>query len=85
MAVLNSDLNEVRRLVASRADINENTDLEHPVLVGAAASGDLEIVRFLVRSSAGVKCHCNETALRAAKSNHHHEVVKLLKAYGARD
>jgi ankyrin repeat protein len=81
------DLEIVRALVESGADVNAGDLFGNTPLIYAAAGGHLPLVRWLLTKSVKVnaKNQIGMTARQRAQMQGHREVVALLKRYGAED
>jgi ankyrin repeat protein len=86
-AVLAGDEAEVRRLIASGADVNELGDQGRTPLIEAAGKGDVRMVRLLLEAGAepGWKDQMEETALLKAAAGGHREVYQVLLPLAGED
>ena len=82
-AVFKGDLSTLRILLRAGADPNPPVWYETPVLVIAAAKGQVEIVRELIAAGANVDRGFDELPLHTAAQKGHLEVVHLLLDAGA--
>ena len=64
-------------------DLEINIDILNEELLWACGKGHLEVVRLLLENGANVSAMEN-CALEMASCNKHLEIVKLLRAYGAK-
>ncbi|MFD3004040.1 ankyrin repeat domain-containing protein [Pontibacter toksunensis] len=81
-AVNNSNVEIVKLLIASRAQIDWRDGFNTTTLMYAASKGNREIVELLLASGADVNATDGEgnTVLTAAKENKNSEVVTLIKS-----
>jgi ankyrin repeat protein len=79
------NLQEVKGLVESGADVNEKDDNDNAVLYYAILSGSLEMVKYLIEHGADVNCenNGNGSPLHCAAELSSLEVVKYLVQRGA--
>jgi len=87
-AASNGDMATVERLVAQGVDINgDHMDWRKTPLMAATHSGHTDIIRFLLNHHADVNRRDNNgtDALHEAIENHHPDIVRLLKAAGAKE
>lgn len=78
------DLEKVRTLIESHADVNTISG-DYSCLLTATVDGNYEIVRYLVIAGANVnwKNRLGDTALKIATSQNHQQIVDFLKSKGA--
>ncbi|MFB3895812.1 MAG: ankyrin repeat domain-containing protein [bacterium] len=75
----------IQRLIEKNANVNLRTTAGETPLIVAVKNNDLDTVRTLIYKDADVNVkYGNTTALSIAKSNNATEIVKLLKAAGAK-
>jgi ankyrin repeat protein len=85
-AVLRSDYDSMRRLVAAGADLNEYDDFRMTPLRWAIMRGDITAVRALLESGAdpNVRPNPSDSALWSAEDDFGlTEIAALLRSYGA--
>jgi ankyrin repeat protein len=81
------DMENVRALVESGAEVNATDLFGNTPLIYAAAGGHMGLVHWLIENGVRVnaKNQIGMTALHRAQMQGHTEVVMLLKKYGAED
>ncbi len=82
------DLDEVKRLVAKGADVNQRDASGSTALLHAALGGNVDIVKFLIDKGAEINIKEGSmglSPLSAAAANGHRSVVVLLIEAGATD
>jgi uncharacterized protein len=77
----------VALLALAGADLEAKDEEGQTALLKAAAHGNLECVRALLKAGAVVTVKDNEgnTALALAREHEHKDIVELLKLHGARE
>ena len=85
-AALEENVELIKLLLASKADVNLRSNDGMTALMFAASSGTPEVVRALIAGGADVNAQNNagETALSLAKKKERNANVALLKRAGAR-
>lgn len=80
------DLSQVKALLTTKVDVNDDAGRGITALLVASQNGHREIVQALLAAKANVniKTRNGDTPLIAATQNGHEEVVQLLKKAGAR-
>lgn len=80
------DLSQVKVLLATKVDVNDDAGRGITALMVASQNGHRSIVQALLAAKANVntKTRNGDTPLIAATQNGHEEVVQLLKKAGAR-
>ena len=86
LAAAMGDIEEVRSLVLAHPErIEERTVTGMTPLMSAAASGEMEVIRYLISQAANVHAVDNQgwTALKHAERNNHREIASFLIESGA--
>lgn len=81
LAAAMGDIEQVRSLIiANPSRLEERTSTGMTPLMSAAASGEIEVVRFLISRSANLNALDNQgwTALEHAKRNNHQDLASFL-------
>ena len=80
------DLSQVKVLLATKVDVNDDAGRGITALMVASQNGHRSIVQALLAAKANVntKTRNGDTPLIAATQNGHEEVVQLLKKAGAK-
>lgn len=79
-------IEEVKKLIASGCDVNEQADLGYCALFAAINRNDVPMIKLLIDAGARVDVECwGESALSRARKNNYVEIVTIIENILERD